>query len=192
MPAEGVPPGVLQGAVEMRSIEHFAPILSGPASRQAPFSNSGEAAEAESDAGELEEEDAEERAGGCSREPDALVAEENMNAEYLIGLDESPEDCSVAKLAAFRAKLRAISEHSRKLATAARRQVQATDMPEAQMEFAADAAAAAADHRSVCRPAYARKAHGHLLPGARWAAGKGRGSKAACCWRRGPKSDPKV
>jgi len=150
LPTDGVPPGVLEGAVEMHSIEHFAPNLSGPASRQAPFSKSGETAETESDAGELEEEDAEERTGGCSREPDALIAEENMNAEYLIGLDESPEDCSVAKLAAFRAKLRAISEHSRKLATAVRRQVQATDAPEAQMEFAADAAAAAADHRSVC------------------------------------------
>ena len=148
MPAEGVPPGVLQGAVEMQSIEHFAPNLSGPASRQAPFSNSGAAAEAESGAEELQEEDVGEEEGGCSRAPDALVAEENANAEYLIGLDESPEDCSVAKLAAFRAKLRALNEHGRKLATAARRQVQATDVPEAQMEFAA-AAAAAADHRSV-------------------------------------------
>ena len=120
LPAEGVPPGVLHGAVEMQSIEHFSPNLSGPASRQAPFSNSGEAAEEESGAEEHQEEDCGEEEGGCSRAPDALVAEENVNAEYLIGLDELPEDCSVAKLAAFRATLRVLQEHGRKLATAAR------------------------------------------------------------------------
>ena len=150
LPLEGVPPGVLQGAVEMQSIKHFAPNLSGPASRQAPFCESDEADEAEVVAEELQEEDDKKEDGGCCRASDALVAEENANAEYLIGLEESPEDSSVAKLAAFRAKLCVLGEHGRKLTAAARRQAQAAEAPEAQMDLAADAAAAAADHRSAC------------------------------------------
>ncbi len=78
------------------------------------------------------------------------MAEENANAEYLIGLEDSPEDCSVAKLAAFRAKLRVLDEHGRKLSAAARRQAQAAESSDAQMDLAVDAAAAAADHRTVC------------------------------------------
>ena len=151
LPVQGVPPGVLQGAVQMQSIEHFAPNLSGPASRQAPFSNTAEAQEGEADAEELgEEKEDKEDNSGCFRAPDALVAEENANAEYLIGLEESPEDCSVAKLAAFRAKLRVLDEHGRRLSAAARRQAQAAESSESRMDLAVDEAAAAADHRSVC------------------------------------------
>ena len=151
LPVQGVPPGVLQGAVQMQSIEHFAPNLSGPASRQAPFSNTGESQEAEADAEELEEEkEDKEDKGRCCRALDALVAEENANAEYLIGLEESPEDCSVAKLAALRAKLRVLDEHGRRLSAAARRQAQAAESSDARMDLAVDEAAAAADHRSVC------------------------------------------
>ena len=136
----------------MLSIEHFAPNLSEPASRQAPFSKTDEAEEETEEHAEeqLEEKYDEEDVGGFSRAPDALIAEENANAEYLIGLEESPEDCSVAKLAAFRTKLRLLGEHGRKLTVAARRQAQAAEVPEAQMNFAAQAAAAAADHRSAC------------------------------------------
>ena len=151
LPVQGVPPGVLQGSVQMQSIEHFAPNLSGPASRQAPFSNTGESQEAEADAEELEEEkEDKEDKGRCCRALDALVAEENANAEYLIGLEESPEDCSVAKLAALRAKLRVLDEHGRRLSAAARRQAQAAESSDARMDLAVDEAAAAADHRSVC------------------------------------------
>ena len=92
----------------MQSIEHFAPNLSGPASRQAPFCKTNEAEEAEArPEKELEEQEEEEEKmkeeedGGCFRAPEALIAEENANAEYLIGLEESPQDCSVAKLAAL-------------------------------------------------------------------------------------------
>ena len=101
---------------------------------------------------ELEEQEKmkEEEDGGCFRAPQALIAEENANAEYLIGLEESPQDCSVAKLASFRAKLRLLSEHGSKLTAAARRQAQAAEAPDAQMELAADAAAVSADHRSAC------------------------------------------
>lgn len=148
LPEQGVPPGVLQGAVEMQSIEHFVPNLSGPASRKAPFSKSQETEEVEAE--ELEQEDDKDVSGGCCRAPDALIAEENANAEFLIGLEESPEDCSVAKLAAFRAKLRVLDEHGRKLTAAARRQAQSTEASAAQMDSAVDAAAAAADHRITC------------------------------------------
>ena len=65
-------------------------------------------------------------------------------------MEESRDESSVAKLAAFRAKLRVLGEHGRKLTAAARRQAQAAEAPEAQMDLAADAAAAAADHRSAC------------------------------------------
>ncbi len=99
---------------------------------------------------EFQEEDNKKEDGGCCRASDALVAEENANAEYLIGLEESPRDSAVAKLAAFRAKLCVLGEHGCKLAAAAHRQAQAAEAPEAQMDLAADAAAAAADHRSAC------------------------------------------
>ncbi len=128
----------------MQSIEHFAPNLSGPTCRQAPFRKTVGADEAEGEG--LEDED-----DGRSRAPDALIAEENANAKYLIGLDESPEDCSVAKLAALRAKLSILEECTRKFHTAARRQAYATEAPDAQMDLAAEAAtAAAADHRGTC------------------------------------------
>ena len=65
-------------------------------------------------------------------------------------MEESPEDCSVAKLAAFRAKLRVLDEHGRRLSAAARRQAQAAESSESRMDLVVDEAAAAADHRSVC------------------------------------------
>ena len=78
------------------------------------------------------------------------MAEENANAEYLIGLEESPEDCSVAKLAALRAKLRVLDEHGRRLSAAARRQAQAAESSESRMDLAVDEAAAPADRRTIC------------------------------------------
>ena len=89
LPVQGVPPGVLQGAVQMQSIEHSAPNLSCPASRQMPFSNTAEAQEGEADAVELgEEKEDKEDNSGCFRALDAVVAKENANAEYLIGLED--------------------------------------------------------------------------------------------------------
>ncbi len=64
-------------------------------------------------------------------------------------MEESPADSSVAKLAAFRAKLRFLGEHGRKVTAAVRRQAQTAEAPDAQMDLAADAAAASADHRSA-------------------------------------------
>ena len=157
LPVDGIPAGVMHGALEMQSIEHFAPNLSGPASRQAPFCNT-DTASAEEQHEEMEEEDVEKEnqeqnqveRSGCFRAPDALIAEENNNAEFLIGLEEAPEDCAVAKLAAFRAKLRVLQEHGRRLTAAARRQAETTQAPDIQMELATDTTAAASDHRSAC------------------------------------------
>ncbi len=65
-------------------------------------------------------------------------------------MEESLQDSSISKLAAFRAKLHVLGEHGRKLTAVVRRQAQAAEAPDAQMELAADAAAASADHRSAC------------------------------------------
>ena len=35
---------------------------------------------------------------GCCRPPDALIAEANANAEFLIGLDGSPDDDALESL----------------------------------------------------------------------------------------------
>ena len=98
----------------------------------------------------VQEEEEASGADGCSRAPDALIAEENANAEYVIGLDASPEDCSISRLAAFRAKLQMVEEHGRTLSRAAHWQAQSNDSPEQQMDLAVDVAAHGADHRSAC------------------------------------------
>ena len=38
LPEDGVPPGIMRGAVEMETMQYFAPNLSGPATNQSPFS----------------------------------------------------------------------------------------------------------------------------------------------------------
>ena len=57
LPASGVAYGTERGAVEMEHLEHFAPNLSGPASRHAPFSadQDDEAASEEEDEQEFSE-----------------------------------------------------------------------------------------------------------------------------------------
>ena len=62
---------------------------------------------------------------GCNRAPDALIAQENANAEFLIGLDGSPDDDAVGKLAAFRAKLQMAEEFQKRMGTATVRTQQA-------------------------------------------------------------------
>ena len=38
LPENGVPPGIMRGAVEMETLQYFEPNLSGPATNQTPFS----------------------------------------------------------------------------------------------------------------------------------------------------------
>ena len=87
LPETGVPYGIQRGAVEMDSLEYFAPNLSGPATHDTPFSGDKED---EDSANEEERED--EDATDAAKAPDALIADENANAEFLIGLDGSPDD----------------------------------------------------------------------------------------------------
>ena len=154
LPENGVPPGILRGAVEMETLEYVAPNLSGPATNQSPFSadndedNANNAEEHLDEAELLETDDS-----GCCRAPDALIAEESANAEFLIGLDGSPDDDAVGKLAAFRAKTQ-LAEEAQKRITAAVKRSQGVNVagndPGNAMESAADLAALMADHKTVC------------------------------------------
>ena len=38
LPENGIPPGIMRGAVEMETLQYFAPNLSGPATNKLPFS----------------------------------------------------------------------------------------------------------------------------------------------------------
>ena len=82
-----------------------------------------------------------------------LLAEENANAEFLIGLDGSPDDDAIGKLAAFRAKAQLAEEAQKRISAATKRthdaSVAGNDASKA-MESAADLAALLADHKSVC------------------------------------------
>ena len=107
LPETGVPPGIFRGAVEMETLQYFAPNLSGPATTQTPFAaddDDEEAADAEKNLDEAEVKQDNDAPETC-RAPDALIAEENANAEFLIGLDGSPDDDAIGKLAAFGAKV---------------------------------------------------------------------------------------
>ena len=101
---------------------------------------------------------------GCFRAPVALIAEENTNAEFLIGLDGSPDDDAVGKLAAFRAEVQMAEDAQKRIAAATVRAQKASAAEEAPittagasehasnkaMEAAADVAALHADHKSAC------------------------------------------
>ena len=93
----------------MDTLQYFEPNLSGPAAHGTPFSADREDGDANDAEGRPEDADPEETTTGpgCCRAPDALIAEENANAEFLIRLDGSPDDDAVAKLAAFRSKVSA-------------------------------------------------------------------------------------
>ena len=65
-----------------------------------------------------EEQDTVTEYAGCCRAPDALIADENANAEFLIGLDGSPDDDAVGKLASFRAKVALAEEAGKRKARA--------------------------------------------------------------------------
>ena len=142
----------------METSQYFAPNLNGPASNQTPFSADNDADNDADDADNVEdhlcEADLQENGNsGCCRAPDALIAEENANAELLIGLDGSPDDDAVGKLAAFRGKGQ-LAEEAQKRITAATKRIHdakvAGNDPSKVMESAADLAALLADHKTVC------------------------------------------
>ena len=61
-----------------------------------------------------------EHAHGAAAAPDALIAEENANAEFLIGLDGSPDDDVVGRLASFQAKVALAEEAAKRMSVAAK------------------------------------------------------------------------
>ncbi len=101
LPAVGVPTGVEKGAVQMETVQYFSPTLAGPATGGTPLRAPDDDAENECDHCD---EDVTDAAHG--RAPDSLIAEENANAEFLIGLDGCPDDDAVGKLAAVRTKMK--------------------------------------------------------------------------------------
>ena len=150
----GTPPGILRGSVEMDTLKYFAPNLTGPATNQTPFSAENDEDDAEHAEDHVGEADIQEDddSGRCIA-PDALIAEENANAEFLIGLDGSPDDDAVGKLAAMRAKTQLAEDFTRRITAATRRQHEANvaeDDSSKAMESAADLAALLADHKTVC------------------------------------------
>ena len=148
----GVPNGIEQGAVQMEVLQHFQPTLSGPATIASPFcadqkQDDEDEAEAEQDGECIEEKTSD---SGCHGAPDALIAEENANAEFLIGLDGSPDDDAIGKLAAIRAKTNLAHEMEKRIRTATLRAKASEDESAAKLESAADVAALLADHKTVC------------------------------------------
>ena len=135
LPQDGLPNGIFHGAIEMATLEQFAPSLSGPATRELPFrrqvdeveADGGEAGEAEtSEDGPVEQGGVPEHAHGAAAAPDALIAEENANAEFLIGLDGSPDDDAVGRLASFQAKVALAEEAAKRMSAAAKNLQRAT------------------------------------------------------------------
>ena len=151
LPVTGVPHGIEQGAVQMESVQHFCPTLSGPATEGTPFRAPEEPEEADdaepaANDGPCEEDNAD---AGCSRAPDALIAEENANAEFRIGLDGTPDDDAMGKLAAVRAKLQMQEEVAKRIRAAMVRVQTSANDPDAALQSAAEEAALRADHKAV-------------------------------------------
>ena len=151
LPATGVPHGIDRGAVQMEALHHFHPTLAGPATAGTPFC--ADEGKEEADDAELapDGDPCEEKAAdaGCCRAPDALIAEENANAEFLIGLDGSPDDDAIGKLAAVRAKLHLAEEVGKRMRAATVRAQASENDPAAAMQSAAEEAALRADHKSI-------------------------------------------
>ena len=98
-----------------------------------------------------------EHAHGAAAAPDALIAEENANAEFLIGLDGSPDDGVVGRLASFQAKVALAEEAAKRTSVAAKnleraqRDIAAGDLPaDNAMDVVADLHASQAEHQHVC------------------------------------------
>ncbi len=121
LPATGLPAGLEQGAVHMESVQYFSPTLAGPATEGTPFRAQDDPDQEENAEPQPEGDDPLETGDadtGCSRAPDSLVAEENVNAEFLIGLDGTPDDDAISKLAAARAKLNLAEEVAKRMRAA--------------------------------------------------------------------------
>ena len=129
----------------METLQYFAPNLSGPATNQTPFSADNDEHNTDNVEDHVHDADLQENDdSGCCRAPDVLIAEENANAEFLIGLDGSPDDDAVGKLAAFRAKAQLAEEAQKRITAATKRTHEANvagNDPSKAMESAADLAA---------------------------------------------------
>ena len=152
LPATGVPTGLDQGAVHMESVQYFSPTLSGPATEGTPFraqDNADEAEDAEPESHGDDSGDAGDADTGCSRALDSLVAEENANAEFLIGLDGTPDDDAMGKLAAARTKLNMAEDVAKRLRASTVRLQASVHDPDVALAAAAEEAALRADHTAV-------------------------------------------
>ena len=133
----------------MASIEHFHPTLSGPATTGTPFCAQDDQEEAD-DVEDAPSDDPTQEdtvdAGSC-RAPDALVAEENANAEFLIGLDGTPDDDALGKLAALQAKINLATEAGQRMQKATVRAKASENESAAALEAGAEEAALRADHK---------------------------------------------
>ena len=100
---------------------------------------------------------------GCCRASDALIAEENTNSEFLIGLDSSLDDDALGQLAALRSKTQLANETSKRIIAAAKRtQELASAGNDYAMELAADLATLLAQHKpSLFGHAHTGKISGH-------------------------------
>ena len=86
---------------------------------------------------------------GCSRAADSLVAKESENAEYLIGLDGTPDDDAIGKLAAARTKVDMAEDVAKRMQAATVRVQALSDDPDAMLAAAATEAALRAEHKTI-------------------------------------------
>ncbi len=101
----------------MDTLKYFEPKLSGPAAQASPFSADRDESTADDVEGHPDEAEKNETQTdpACLRAADALIAEENANAEFLIGLDGSHDAAAVAKLAAFGSKVQMAEELQKRI-----------------------------------------------------------------------------
>ena len=77
------------------------------------------------------------------------IAEENTNAEFLIGLDGTPDDDAMGKLAAMRAKWHLAEEAGKRMRAATVRAHVSRNDPAAALQSGADEAVLRAKHKTV-------------------------------------------
>ena len=85
----------------------------------------------------------------CSNEPNSLLTEETANAEFLIGLDGTPDDDAMGKLAAVRAKLELQQDVAKRIQAATVAVHRSENDPDVALAAAADEAALLAEHTNV-------------------------------------------